>query len=46
MSSLYVLIPLGAMFTAIAVGFFWFSIRSGQFDELDEWSQRMPDDEE
>lgn len=45
MSSLFVLIPLGAVFAAIAVLFFVLGVRSGQFDNLEELSRRLPDDE-
>ncbi|EIT70951.1 MULTISPECIES: cbb3-type cytochrome oxidase assembly protein [Hydrocarboniphaga] len=44
MSSLFVLIPLGVVFVAIAAGFFIVSVRGGQFERLDELEHRLPDD--
>ena len=45
MSSLFVLIPLGALFAGIAVWFFVVAVNGRQFEQLDEMSRRMPDDE-
>lgn len=44
MSSLFVLIPLGVVFVAIAAGFFIVGVRGGQFERLDELEHRLPDD--
>jgi cbb3-type cytochrome oxidase maturation protein len=44
MSSLFVLIPLGVVFVAIAAGFFIVGVRGGQFERLDELAHRLPDD--
>ncbi|MDB5971358.1 MAG: Cytochrome oxidase maturation protein cbb3-type [Hydrocarboniphaga sp.] len=45
MSSLFVLIPLGALFSAIGVWFFIAAVNSRQFEQLDELGRRLPDDE-
>lgn len=44
MSSLFVLVPLGIVFTAIAIGFFVWAVNAEQFEHLDEIGQRLPDD--
>jgi cbb3-type cytochrome oxidase maturation protein len=46
MSILYLLIPLGLLLLAFAVGAFFWATRSGQFDDLDSpaWSVIMDDD--
>lgn len=46
MTILYLLIPLGLILVAIAVGAFFWATRSGQFDDLDTpgWSVVMDDD--
>ena len=44
MSSLFVLIPLGVVFVAIAACFFVIGVRGGQFERLDELQSRLPDD--
>lgn len=46
MSILFLLIPLGLLLLAIAVGAFFWATRSGQFDDLDTpaWSVVMDDD--
>jgi cbb3-type cytochrome oxidase maturation protein len=46
MSSLFVLIPLGLLFTALAAGFLLLAVRGGQFEDLKQIDQRMPDDED
>lgn len=45
MSSLFVLIPLGGLFAAVAVLFFLVAVNGRQFEDLDEIGRRMPDDE-
>jgi cbb3-type cytochrome oxidase maturation protein len=46
MNILFLLIPLGLVLLAIAVGAFFWATRSGQFDDLDTpgWSVVMDDD--
>jgi cbb3-type cytochrome oxidase maturation protein len=46
MTILFLLIPLGLLLLAIAVGAFFWATRSGQFDDLDTpgWSPVMDDD--
>ena len=48
MTILFLLIPLGLLLLAIAVGAFFWATRSGQFDDLDTpaWSVVMDDDRE
>jgi cbb3-type cytochrome oxidase maturation protein len=43
-SSLFVLVPLGIVFTAVGVAFLLFGVRSGQFERLDELGRKLPDD--
>jgi cbb3-type cytochrome oxidase maturation protein len=44
MESLYILIPL-SLFLAVIIGVaFWWSVNSGQFDELDREGSRVLDD--
>jgi len=45
MSSLFVLVPLGAVFAGIAVCFFVAAVNGRQFEQLDEQARRLPDDE-
>ena len=45
MASLYLLVPLGVLTVAGALGVLLWATRHGQFDDLDEQSRRMPDDE-
>lgn len=45
MESLFVLIPIGLLFIAAAGAALLWASRSGQFDHLDQVSQRLPDDE-
>ncbi len=45
MNSLYILIPLSIVLVSLAAGFLLAAIHKGQFDDLDRWEQRMPDDE-
>lgn len=46
MTILFLLIPLGLILLAIAVGAFFWATRSGQFDDLDTpaWSVVLDDD--
>jgi cbb3-type cytochrome oxidase maturation protein len=44
MSALFVLIPLGIVFVAIAAAFFAFGVNKGQFENLDDLQNRLPDD--
>lgn len=46
MSSLFVLIPLGGAFAAVAVMFFMKAIQARQFEDLDEIGRRMPDQDQ
>ena len=45
MASLYLLIPLGVVVVGGAIALFAWAVNQGQFDDLGELSQRMPDDE-
>ncbi|HSW14299.1 MAG TPA: cbb3-type cytochrome oxidase assembly protein CcoS [Solimonas sp.] len=45
MESLYLLIPLGIVVVVAAAVLLAWSIGSGQYEELEEWSQRLPDDD-
>ena len=47
MTILYMLIPLGLILMALAVGFFVWSVRNGQFDDLEGPAHRilMDDDD-
>ena len=47
MTILYMLIPLGLILRALAVGFFVWSVRNGQFDDLEGPAHRilMDDDD-
>ncbi len=44
MSSLYLLIPLSLLLVVLAAGFFVSAINRGQFDDLERFEKRMPDD--
>lgn len=46
MTILYLLIPLGLLLLAIAIGAFFWATRSGQFDDLDSpaWRVVLDDD--
>ncbi len=47
MSSLVFLVPLALLLGAVALGAFLWSLRSGQYDDLDGASERiLMDDEE
>jgi cbb3-type cytochrome oxidase maturation protein len=45
MESLYLLIPLGVVVVAGAAAVFAWAIGNGQFDDIEEMSQRLPDDD-
>lgn len=45
MESLYLLIPLGLIVVAGAAALFAWTIGSGQYENLDELAQRLPDDD-
>ena len=47
MSILYLLIPLAVVLMAVAIGFFVWSVRSGQYDDLEGPAHRilMDDDD-
>jgi len=45
MESLYLLIPLGVLVVLGALALFAWAASSGQYDSLDEQSERLPDDE-
>lgn len=46
MTILYLLIPLGLLLLAVAIAFFFWATRSGQFDDLESpaWRVVMDDD--
>ena len=46
MTILYLLIPLGLLLIALAVGVFFWAVKSGQFDDLDGPAQRILHDDE
>lgn len=41
MEALFVLLPLALLVAAVAVGFFIWAARSGQFDDLDDPPERI-----
>jgi cbb3-type cytochrome oxidase maturation protein len=45
MPSLYLLIPLGLVVVAGALGLFYWAVAKGQFDDLEDQGKRLPDDE-
>ncbi len=45
MTSLYLLIPLGVVVVFGAIAFFLVATFDGQFEQLDEQSAKLPDDE-
>lgn len=45
MSSLFVLVPMGIVFTAIAIGFLVWAVNSDQFEHLKDIGSRLPDDD-
>lgn len=46
MQILFLLIPLGAVLMAAAGAVLVWAVRSGQYEDLDAVSRRMPDDED
>lgn len=46
MASLYILIPLSIILAFLIVGLFWWSGKSGQFDDLDGPAHRMMMDDD
>jgi cbb3-type cytochrome oxidase maturation protein len=46
METIFVLLPLALLIAAIAVGFFIWAARTGQFDDLDTPAVRMLFDDE
>ncbi|WP_096086280.1 cbb3-type cytochrome oxidase assembly protein CcoS [Agaribacterium haliotis] len=46
MQSLFILIPLAIVIVAIAVGVFFWAVKSGQFDDLDTEGKRILFDDE
>lgn len=45
MASLYLLIPMGVVIVAGAIGVFAWAVHRGQFDDLEDQARRLPDDE-
>ena len=45
MNILYLLIPLGLVLLGLAVAAFFWTVRSGQFDDLDDPPERMLHDD-
>lgn len=46
MESLYLLIPIAIAIVAVAVGIFFWAVKSGQFDDLDTEAKRILFDNE
>ena len=46
MESLYLLIPLSLIILALAVGIFFWAVKSGQYDDIDREGERILFDEE
>ena len=46
MSVMFVLLPVGVLFAAVAVGVFIWAARSGQFDDLDTPGVRVLHDDD
>lgn len=46
MESLYLLIPLSIVLVFVIAGLFWWSVRSGQFDDLEGPAHRIMMDQE
>jgi cbb3-type cytochrome oxidase maturation protein len=46
MEILYVLIPLSVVLVFLIGGIFWWSVKSGQFDDLDGPAQRILQDDD
>ena len=41
MESLYLLIPLSLIFIGIAIGIFFWAVKSGQYDDLEREGERI-----
>lgn len=41
MQSLYLLIPISLAFVAIAIGIFYWAVKSGQYDDLEREGERI-----
>lgn len=46
MESLYLLIPVSVVLVFVIAGLFWWSVRSGQFDDLEGPAHRILMDDE
>lgn len=46
MEILYLLIPLSVLLAFLVGGLFWWSVKSGQFDDLEGPAHRVLDDED
>ncbi|CAA0121029.1 Uncharacterised protein [BD1-7 clade bacterium] len=46
MESLYILIPIAALFVIVAIGLFIWSVESRQFDDLDREARRILEDDD
>ncbi len=46
MEILYLLVPLSVLLVLAVGGLFWWSLGSGQFDDLDGPAQRILDDDD
>lgn len=46
LSILYLLIPLSLIIVAVAVGIFFWAVKSGQFDDLEGPAHRILDDDD
>ena len=41
MESLYILIPVALIFVSVAVGVFFWAVKSGQYDDLESQGKRI-----
>jgi len=41
MESIYILIPVALVFLAVAVGIYFWSVKNGQYDDLDSEASRI-----
>lgn len=46
MNIIFVLIPVGLILLAVAIGAFFWAVRDGQFDDLDSPAERILDDDQ
>lgn len=46
MESLYLLVPLSVVLVLVIGGLFWWSVQSGQFDEIEESGRRVLEEED